>query len=67
MSLGQYGLMMRDSRHKHRAAPIINNEKAQQLQRRVWAELAEKLEKVQPGLMQNIRDVVYTNGRGEGV
>ena len=38
----------------NRAAPIINSEKGQKLQKRVWAELAEKLEKIQPGILQNI-------------
>ena len=37
-----------------RAAPIVTSPKGQELQKRVWSELAEKLEKIQPGILQNI-------------
>lgn len=39
---------------KNRTAPIISSPEGQQLQKRVWAELAEKLEKIQPSILQNI-------------
>ena len=38
----------------NRAAPIIRSPEGQQLQKRVWAELAEKLEKIEPGVLRNI-------------
>ena len=38
----------------NRAAPIITSPEGQKLQTRVWTELADKLEKIQPGILQNI-------------
>ncbi|KAL9100545.1 MAG: hypothetical protein Q9163_004083 [Psora crenata] len=35
-------------------APLISSEEGQQLQKRVWDELAEKLERIQPGILGNI-------------
>ena len=38
----------------NRVAPIIDSPNGEKLQKRVWAELAEKLEKIKPGVLQNI-------------
>ena len=37
-----------------RAEAIVTGPKGQQLQKKVWGELAEKLEKIQPGILKNI-------------
>ncbi|KAK4690249.1 hypothetical protein P7C71_g6495, partial [Lecanoromycetidae sp. Uapishka_2] len=48
-----HGQYMNDCQPGQRA-PLLISEEGQQVQKKVWAELAAKLERIQPGIMQNI-------------
>jgi retinol dehydrogenase 12 len=37
-----------------RVSPFVTSEEGTETQKRVWAELSEILEKIQPGIMANI-------------
>ena len=38
----------------YRPAPLVRGEEGPQIQAKVWNELSAKLEKIQPGIMNNI-------------
>ena len=38
----------------YRPAPLVRGEEGPQIQAKVWSELSAKLEKIQPGIMNNI-------------
>ena len=37
-----------------RPAPLVRGEEGPQIQAKVWSELSAKLERIQPGIMNNI-------------
>jgi hypothetical protein len=37
-----------------RVSPFVSSDEGLQTQKKVWNELAEKLERIQPGILQNI-------------
>lgn len=43
-----------DSVGNFRRAPLLASEEGRKVQKRVWAELEEKLESIQPGVVQTI-------------